>query len=361
MVELSSFVSVLQWIGYILIALLCLMFMIVVHEFGHYITGKIFKFNIVEFSIGFGPKIFSKKNKKTNEVFSIRCLPLGGFCQFQGEDEEGLKEGDFNSKPCWQRILVLFNGAFLNLVSSMIIAMIFFMAVGDLVPVISNTTDYIDSDYTQQLKVGDEIRYINGVRTYGILDVSLLPLDLIKDNEENTFVIYRDGEEMTLVLQKHDFETIDLNGNPTGETSHGYGINMTFYQKQNFGNAFIKGIKFPFKVAYITFKTIGQIFTGQLKVKDTMGGTITAVSTIAQGVSYGFNSVLYVVCVLSASIGIMNLLPIPALDGSRIVFCIVEWIRKKPLDRKVEGIIHAVGLICLFGFAIILDLLHFIK
>ena len=102
----ASFVSVLQWFGYILVALLCLMFMIVVHEAGHYIAGKIFKFHILEFSIGFGPKLFQTTNKKTGEKFSIRCIPLGGFCQFDGEDEEGSSEDTFNSKPIWQRIMV---------------------------------------------------------------------------------------------------------------------------------------------------------------------------------------------------------------------------------------------------------------
>ena len=109
-----SFIEVLQWIGYILVALLCLMLMITIHEAGHYAAGKIFHFTILEFSIGFGPKIFQRENKETGEKFSIRAIPLGGFCQFAGEDEEATVEGTFNSKPPWQRIIVLFAGAFMR-------------------------------------------------------------------------------------------------------------------------------------------------------------------------------------------------------------------------------------------------------
>ena len=113
----TTFVEVLEWIGYVLAALLCLMFIIVVHEFGHYAAGKIFKFKINEFSIGFGPAIIKHTNKKTGELFAVRCIPLGGYCAFDGEDEEGKSEpgeGSYYSKPPWQRIIVLLSGALFN-------------------------------------------------------------------------------------------------------------------------------------------------------------------------------------------------------------------------------------------------------
>ncbi len=102
-----SGLEVLKWIGYVLVALFCLMLMVVLHELGHYTFGKIFKFKINEFAIGFGPKIFSKTNKKTGEVFSIRPFPFGGFCAFGGEDEESKDPHDFNNRPIWQRIICL--------------------------------------------------------------------------------------------------------------------------------------------------------------------------------------------------------------------------------------------------------------
>ncbi|MCQ2399319.1 MAG: site-2 protease family protein [Clostridia bacterium] len=112
---------------YILIAVLVLLVMITVHEFGHYVVGKAFKFKINEFSIGFGPAII-KKVKKDGEVFSVRALPLGGYCAFAGEDDEGEKEGDFNTKPPYQRILVLIAGATMNFLTAILIVCIFFGA-----------------------------------------------------------------------------------------------------------------------------------------------------------------------------------------------------------------------------------------
>ena len=112
---LVSFLDVLSFIGYILIAILVLLLMITVHEFGHYIVGKIFKFSITEFSIGFGPKLYQKK-KKNGELFSVRLLPLGGYCSFLGEDDDNADANAFNNKKPWQRILVLISGAFMNFI-----------------------------------------------------------------------------------------------------------------------------------------------------------------------------------------------------------------------------------------------------
>ena len=110
---LSSLVAIASYTGYVLLALLVLLVMITVHEFGHYITGKIFNFKIDEFAVGFGPKLYSKQ-KKNGEVFSLRLIPLGGFCAFSGEDQEVQDVNDFNNKPAWQRIIVLISGAFMN-------------------------------------------------------------------------------------------------------------------------------------------------------------------------------------------------------------------------------------------------------
>ena len=120
----ASFSEVMTTIGYILIALCCLMFMVIVHEFGHYIAGKILGFKINEFAIGFGPKLFSRTNKKTGEVFSIRALPLGGFRAFEGEDEENPSPNAFNNKSPWRRLIVLVSGVLFNFVFGVITAAI---------------------------------------------------------------------------------------------------------------------------------------------------------------------------------------------------------------------------------------------
>ncbi|MCI7401348.1 MAG: site-2 protease family protein [Christensenella sp.] len=358
----ASFVSVLQWIGYILVALLCLMFMIVVHEAGHYIAGKIFKFHILEFSIGFGPKLFQTTNKKTGEKFSIRCIPLGGYCQFDGEDEEGSSEDTFNSKPIWQRIIVLFAGAFMNLISAILIIMIFFMAWGDYLPKVYKTYDYVDTAYVQQLQEGDIIYKVDGKNCYSLVNTTKLQ-NRIKGKEQVELTILRDGEEVIVNVSLQDYKgtTVDQNNQEIEVSGHGLGISVVYEKTQlGFFSAIARAFEFCWEVISLIFVSIGSLFSGGAKVSETLGGTVTAISALAELTKYGFASVMYGVCVLSASVGVMNLLPFPALDGCRILVCIIEAIIRKPINRKVEGIINFCGLIILFGMAILFDLLHFL-
>ena len=357
----ATFITVIKWIGYILVALLCLMFMIIVHEAGHYVAGKIFKFNILEFSIGFGPAIFQRKIKKSGELFSIRCIPLGGYCQFDGEDEEGSNEGTFNTKPVWQRIIVLFAGAFMNLISAILIIMIFFMAWGDYLPKVVRTYDYVDSAYVQQLQEGDVIYKADGKNCYSLLNPSKLQNN-IKGKETVTLQVLRDGKFIDLDVSLHDYKgtTLDQNNQEIEVSGHGLGISVSYEKTQlGFFKAVGRAFSFCIEVIALIFVSIGSLFSGGANVSETLGGTVTAITALAQLTQYGFASVMYGVCVLSASIGVMNLLPFPALDGCRILVCIIEAITKKPINRKVEGIINFCGLIVLFGMAILFDLLHF--
>ncbi len=349
------------WVGYFLVALLCLMIMIIIHELGHYTAGKIFGFKINEFAIGFGPAIFKKKNKKTDEVFSLRLLPLGGFCAFAGEDLEAVKEGDFNSKPAWQRVIVLFSGAFFNFVSAIIIIAIFFMAFGEFFPTVSKAHSFVDTQQEQVLQEGDVILKVDGKKTYALLEQFGKISKFLKDKDQAVLTVNRNGEiiDINVIKGKYTYE-IEENGVQLEKEGYGLGISMGATQHklgffESLGHAFV----FSFEVVGLIFRSLGQVFTGALKVNESMGGTVTAITSLAQLTQHGFSAVMYGVCVVSASLAVMNLLPIPALDGSRIVFCLIEMIRKKPIDRKKEAIIHTVGIIFLFALAIILDLMHF--
>ncbi|MEG1394853.1 MAG: M50 family metallopeptidase [Clostridia bacterium] len=355
-----SFLEVAKWIGYILVALLCLMLMITIHELGHYTAGKLFHFKINEFAIGFGPKIFKKENKKTGEIFSIRCIPLGGFCAFAGEDAEVAQEGDFNSKPVWQRIIVLFAGAFFNYLSAIVIISIFFMSFGEFLPQVADVHQF-QNGAIQQLQQDDVILKVDGKNTYSLLEPNKLA-QLLKNKNEIVITVRRDGEEKDITVTKNDYSytMTDDDGNTQTKNANGLGISIKYAKEQlpffqAIGHAFV----FGFDVIRVIFTSLGQVFTGKVNVADTMGGTVTAIASLAELTKYGFASVMYGVCVLSSSLAIMNLLPLPALDGSRILFAIIEGIRRKPLNRKVENIIHTVGLVALFALAIILDLLHF--
>ncbi len=126
---LTSFTEVMSYIGYILLAILVLLVMVLVHELGHYIAGKIFKFKIDEFAIGFGPKIYSKR-KKNGEIFSVRLFPVGGFCAFSGEDKDEVDPQAFNNKKPWQRIIVLISGALMNYILAVFIIILMFAIYG---------------------------------------------------------------------------------------------------------------------------------------------------------------------------------------------------------------------------------------
>lgn len=382
-----SAVEVFKWIGYFIVALLCLMLMVMLHELGHYTFGKIFKFRINEFSIGFGPKIFSKKNKKTGEVFSVRALPLGGYCAFAGEDEEVTESEEipdakyyFNNRPVWQRIIVLFAGAGFNFLSALIVITIFFAAYGEYFPVVGDVYQHVEyqegGTYTeipdsQKLQENDIIYSVNGKYVYSLLEFNRLSNLVSEGGDVLDLVVIRDGKKINIELEKNyyltyvDGEEADEDGNPikVAKVSENKGIGMSLatfsVQRLPFGRAFVHGLTFGYDVLRVTFTSLGQVFNGSVAVSDSMGGTATAIYSLAQLVQAGIPAIIYGFCLLSISIGIMNILPLPALDGSRIVFAIIEGIRRKPLNRKVEGIIHFVGIIVLFALAIILDLLHF--
>lgn len=373
-----SGLDVLKWIGYILIALVCLMLMIILHELGHYTFGKIFKFKINEFAIGFGPKIFSKTNKKTGEVFSIRPFPLGGFCAFGGEDEESSDPHDFNNRPVWQRIIVLFAGAGFNFLSAFIVITIFFCAYGEYFPVVGNVYEHVeyvdDVNYSviegaQTLKEGDVIISVNGKMAYSLLEYNKLSELIAGENDNLQVVVLRDGKKETLNIVKHYYkvnvEKTDDSGNKyiDEEISKNKGLGMSLGaftpQKLSFGKALGHGASFGFDVLKVTGKSLKQVFSGAISVSDSMGGTATAIYSLAQLVQAGLPAIIYGFCILSVSIGIMNVMPLPALDGARIVFAIIEGIRRKPVNRKIEGMVHFIGLIVLLALAIILDLVHF--
>lgn len=385
--------EVFKWIGYFIVALLCLMLMIMLHELGHYTFGKIFKFKINEFSIGFGPKIFSKTNPKTGEVFSIRCIPLGGYCAFAGEDEDVPEESElseeedkeqykhyFNQRPVWQRIIVLFAGAGFNFISALIVITIFFAGYGEYFPVVGDVYQHVEYnedgtydviDGSQQLHEGDVIYSVNGEYCYSLLEFNRLNNLVAEGGDTLELVVLRDGERVDIQLDKNYYltyvagEETDEDGNPilVPQVSKSKGIGMSLatfsVEKLPFGRALGHGFAFGYDILRVTFKTLGQVFSGQVAVSDSLGGTATAIYSLAQLVQAGIPAIIYGFCLLSISIGIMNILPLPALDGSRIVFAIIEGIRRKPINRKVEGMIHFVGIIVLFALAIILDLVHF--
>ncbi len=362
---LASFGEVMRYIGYILVAILILLIMITVHEAGHYFAGKILGFGINEFAIGFGPKIY-KKTKKNGEVFSIRLLPVGGFCSFKGEDKDDLDPTAFNNKRPWKRIIVLVSGALMNYLLALLIIMIMFGGYGQS----AFKTTYInpDANYTVEnsLQAGDIITNINGKNVYLTTDM-MSALDGKKQGDEVPFSLFRDGEFITVnVVMRSDVSINNVEDlKPVymaigaykldGEEVVGYGLvnaNVRFGFFTTIGHSF----EYSFKLAGTIFTVLGQLLTGRLGLS-SMGGTITTIAVTADAIMVGgFKYLLYISSFIGVNLAVFNLLPIPSLDGSRVVFCLIEWIFKKPVPRKVEGIIHGVGLVLILLFAVLIDL-----
>lgn len=425
--------EVFTYIGYVLLALLALMAMIVVHELGHYTAGKLLGFKIDEFAIGFGPKIFKKKNKKTGELFSIRPFPIGGFCAFHGEDADGalldeqgnqikdangniVKDPDaFNNQKAWKRLVVLFSGAFMNFLSAIIIITIYFSAYGQPLPYVVGTYD--GAAYDNVFLTGDAILSVNG-KQINLMSQEDLDNAFKNVGDSATFYVLREGKRIKINADKHfyyplqdgdyivsvngetletpiyytDFEThydttdpllltierYDAEGrvverstmkvqkgvNPDdaeGYYSYGFGITRTIARvKLPFFLAFGRAWGFSFFIVFKILASLGALITGKIGV-ESAGGTITTIMTMAKVSALGFDSFLYVVAIISANLAVMNLLPFPALDGSRMLFTLIEMVFRKPVPRKVEGIIHTVGLILLLVLAVFLDVFHLVK
>lgn len=383
----------MKYFLYVILAIVILLSMIVIHELGHYVAGKIFKFKINEFSIGFGPQIFSKTNKKTGEKFSLRMIPLGGYCAF--EDENGLDAEEKNAEyvdpdevfdetkppqvmpPCvdplnktedkptksfveeapWKRIIVLLAGAFFNFVSAIIFSFIFILAVGYYVPKVDVLyADDNDAVYCSELRTGDEIIAVDGVRVGVMRSYDELMTDKTV-GKTYVLTVIRNGEEIQATVQMKRIIT-EVNGEE--QEYDGLGIQIAReWQKVGLGYALRYAVPYTGKLSLLVLQTFGGLITGRIPLNNLSGplGTIKAVAEVGM---IDWRNILYLLPLIASNLAIFNVLPIPALDGSKVVFTLIEWIRGKPLNRKVENIIHAVGMILLFGFVIVVDILGLI-
>lgn len=336
--------GVLDTVLGIVVAIIALLLMVVIHEFGHFIVGRLFGFKINEFAIGFGPSIF-KKNMKSGTVFSLRPIPLGGFCAFEGEDDDSTNPDAFNNKKPWQRLLVLFAGAFFNFMSAILIISLTFTFYGDRMLVVTEASMEQGAGEVG-FELGDIIYEVDGVQ---LSFVQPAP-DVREGQVDRTYSVLRDGERFDIVRSLPQ-------GNDSSDSSGFYlyyePVRLSFFESVG------RGFGTCFKLVGLILESVGGLFTKATSIED-MGGPVTVIGMMGESLNSGIGTFMYIVCLISANLAVMNLLPLPALDGSRMVFVAIEWVRGKPVNRKVEGIIHFAGLVLLFAFAILVDLLKVI-
>ncbi len=335
----------------ILIAVFAFGIMIFLHESGHYIAARLCKVKVLEFAVGMGPKIVSRTSKKTGIKYSLRALPIGGYTAMQGEDGEDDDPNALVNRPRWQRFIVLFAGSFMNLLTGMIAMFIYLsitMQVGSNV-----VAKFWENNTSAQygLQVGDEIVEINGSTMIDYTDIintiaydGTEPLDL---------TVIRDGKE--IVLEDVQFPTEEQEGVKLGSLDFSFkGV------EPGFGTLLEQTFKQSFSTVRVIFKTLAKLITGKFSLSAVSGpvGTVSVISQVAQN---GFTNVLYLFVFISINLGIMNLLPLPALDGGRLICLLIESVIRRPLNRKVETYIHLVGMILLLGFMAVITVLDVIK
>lgn len=322
----------------IIVAILLFSFIVIFHELGHFLLAKANKIRVDEFSLGLGPTIIGKKIGETK--FSLKLLPFGGACMMGEDDADDMSEGSFNSKSVWARISVIIAGPAFNLLLAWILCFIMIMWIGYSAPVISDVEEgYAAAESGMQ--TGDVITKVNGRNVYLWDEISLYnQMNLTGENIEITYE--RDGAEYTVSLEprmlgEDAYPRMGIKGYAERTRTGIFGsVQYGFYMVRYWVN--------------YTFESLKMLVTGQVGIKQMSGpvGIVSMVDqTYQQAAAVNIQSVILSMMnfgiLLTANLGIMNLLPIPALDGGRLVFLVVEAVRGKRIPPEKEGFVHFLG------------------
>ena len=327
-----------------LIAVAMLGLIIFVHELGHFLTAKFFKMPVSEFSIGMGPQVFSLDTKET--TYSFRAIPIGGYVNIEGMEVGSQVENGFNSKPAYQRFIVLFAGVFMNFLTAFLI--IFLIAQ------MSGRMEYEEKAIIgalvkgganeQVLKVDDKILELDGKKINLWADIPEVTKEAI-DKEEIPALIERDGKEQKLVLKltkDEENKRVVLGISPKSKKT-----NLSFTESLVFAkNSFVSILK----------DTVGGLFTlfsGKANLKE-ISGPVGILKVVGEVSKFGWTSIASLAVILSINIGVLNLLPIPALDGGRIIFVLLEIFRIR-INKKWEENLHKFGMVMLLFFILVIS------
>ena len=373
---LISFAGALSAVGAVCLALLILLAMVTVHEFGHYAAGKLLRFRINEFAVGFGPALFRRK-KKNGEYFSVRLLPLGGYCAFEGEEGESPSPDAFNAKAPWKRILVLVAGPLMNYLLALLLILASLLSFGQLqlmaaqVQPAQATQSGIAIPAGCSLEDGDVLLACEGKNIYLTSDL-MEALEGKGEGDLARFILSRRGEagrevvEVSVMLRADaSFENLTDTAplwralgikEEAAEGGTVFRVNSVSY-KFGFWETLSRSFTYSFRIGGTIFKVLGQLFTGHLGL-DAFGGPVTTIRLTSEIASRSVQQFFEIAAYIGVNLAVFNLLPVPALDGSKVIFCAIEWVRGKPVNRKVEAAIHAAGFVLLIAFAVLVDVLQ---
>ena len=340
---------------YIVIAIIIFGLLIATHELGHFLAAKACGVKVLEFAIGMGPTLLKKQGKET--LYSWRLLPLGGFCAMEGEDEDSLDPRAFTNQNAWKRILILVAGAGMNFLTGFVLILIVFStAVGFNTPTITGFMDGCPYVGEQGFLEGDTIYKIDGERTYFSSNVSTFLSRAGGDTVD--IVLIRDGEKIRL----DDFQltpSVPVT-DENGETVMKYGFYFGV-KEQGLGAQLKYSWYCALDFVRIVRLSLVDLFTGAVGVRELSGvvGIVAMINDVGQAaptVSDALLNIAYLAAFIAINLAVMNMLPIPALDGGRVLFLIVTWVAEHIIRRKInpkyEGYIHAAGLVLLLGLMV---------
>jgi regulator of sigma E protease len=332
---------------YIVIAILLFSFLIFIHEFGHFTAAKLSKVQVNEFALFMGPKILSKKVGET--TYRLNCIPIGGYCAMEGEDGDSDNPRAFTAAKVWKRLIILCAGSFMNFLAGFLIVVILTAASGGHLATANIVQLEPDSDLTTAgFEVGDEFYAIDGEKIYISQDISTL----LDRNSTGVYdiVVIRDGEKVT-------FDNISLERKTfNGESSARFGM-ILGGEKKTVGSVLSYSWNNCKYFARLVRFGLSDLITGRASINEMSGpvGVVAVVNEAGEAsetTSQGVMNVLYLFAFIAVNLAIMNMLPIPALDGGRVVCLLLTWciekIIRKKLNPKIEAYIHGIGMILLW-------------
>lgn len=317
-----------------ILALLLFCIMIFPHELGHFIAAKRVGVKVNEFAFGMGPALWKKQGKET--LYSIRLFPIGGYCAMEGEDEDSESPRAFVNKKPWQKLVVLAAGSFMNVVCAVIVMIIVVGSLGFTTTIIDQVEPESPADQAQIMS-GDVITKIDDVAIENWNDVSVAINDA--DGKTSTFVVERDG----------NLETLEIT--PELAEDGRYVVGITCEVSHSPIKAVVEGTKATWNMTKNMFVTILQLFTGNVGV-DELSGPVGMVQMVNETTNYGYWYYGMLLSIICMNLAIINMLPLPALDGGRIIFVIITMITGKEVSQKVEGTIHFIGIMLLLGLMV---------
>ena len=330
---------------YIIVAILLFGILIFVHELGHFTAAKCSGVRVNEFSLFMGPALWKKQ--KGDTLYALRCIPIGGYCSMEGESEESDDPRAFSKASVWKRFVILVAGSLSNFLIGFVMTLVIVAFGFQIIPTTEIAGIQEGRPFAAVLQEGDRIHAVDGRRVYVSDDVTLL-LDRDADGVHD-LVIIRDGEKITL----NDVDLARDYVSEEGKALYGFSLKV---EEKNLWNVLSYSFNESVNFGRMVWMTLGDLFRGQAAVSEVSGvvgivGAVAEVGTQSESVGLGLLNVLYLFAFIAINLGVMNLLPIPALDGGRVVCLLVtaaaEKILRRKIDPKYEMYLHGVFMVLL--------------